>query len=71
MLFRLLLVAAWATLCGCSDAPPAASESQPAAKAAKLPPEVEFDPATAVEHYKAALSANCRKTVVCPFATWG
>jgi hypothetical protein len=54
MILRLLVLAACVALCGCADDPHAASEPPPGAKAAKLPPEVEFDPATAAEQYKAA-----------------
>jgi hypothetical protein len=54
MLTRLFALAACAALCGCADAPPPAAEPEPGAKAAKLPPEVEFDPATAADQYKAA-----------------
>jgi hypothetical protein len=50
MLRWILLVAA-VGLCGCGDnAPPPPTENQKTA--APLPPEVEFDPATAVAKHK-------------------
>jgi ABC-type glycerol-3-phosphate transport system substrate-binding protein len=52
MLARLLLLCAVLALAGCGgDAPTTApSPTQKAPK--KLPPEVEFDPATAADKYK-------------------
>ena len=55
MLFRLAVLAACLMLTGCGETTPTATLPQSnGAKAAPLPPEVEFDPATATEKYKAA-----------------
>lgn len=56
MLPRITLFAALVlalTGCGKSDPTPA-DPDPPAGKAAKLPPEVEFDPATAAKQHKKA-----------------
>lgn len=51
MLLRLLILCAVLPLAGCGDAPPTTAPG-PAPKAETLPPEVEFDPATAADKYK-------------------
>jgi hypothetical protein len=55
MSFRLGVLAACLTLAGCGESTPTATQTQSnGAKAAPLPPEVEHDPATAAEQYRAA-----------------
>jgi hypothetical protein len=55
MSFRLAVLAACLILTGCGETTPTATQPQShGAKAAPLPPEVEFDPATAAAKYQAA-----------------
>ncbi|MBX9626205.1 MAG: hypothetical protein K2X82_20570 [Gemmataceae bacterium] len=52
MLTRITLLAALVLLTGCGRSDPTpADPDPPAGKAAKLPPEVEFDPATAAKQH--------------------
>ena len=52
MLPRLLILSAVLLVAGCGESAPTTAPA-PAPKAdSKLPPEVEFDPATATEMYK-------------------